>query len=497
MADPINPLYLKILDSCKAQSPEPLYPKPFAIAENLERQKLDDALDYLRAHGLVRLTDWVQNVGQGYALTDEGEKILANPLLLDRPLPKPKPPELETGAEHSESTWQRGEKIRACLLNPVRPVVTRVLLVANIAVFVAGWFMASRAGVAGPYFTGQSAPALGVVYADLGAFVPGLLDSGEWWRSLSHAFVHRGIIHLLLNMYFLFNLGPLVESLWGSTRFAILYTAAAFASSVGPYLMQESAVGASGALCGLLMSMVVWLMMSRVHLPSEFVARWQSGLITNIFLIVIISFMPGVSWSCHLAGAIGGGLIAIGLHWNRFGMGAMRWLGVIAAALVPVATCVLLFLAPNERRDLFQYKAEYPDIRRAIDLKLIQAVNQVGGRMIHQGSPADEQKHKEFGEKTSEIIKDLREARARFERKTTSVNPDVQASAQEQVANLDLWLSFFETCQGVLAAPETWEKGGYEKLRGYHRRALETQESFVHHDLVNTIIQFGPRKRGS
>src|SRR5438132_9424690 len=88
----------KLLQQCQASAPEPLYAGPFAQVSGLPRDRIDAGLDQLRLAGLVRLTDWVQGRGQGYALTPEGAQVVQNAKLLQRlreqgatPLPVEKP----------------------------------------------------------------------------------------------------------------------------------------------------------------------------------------------------------------------------------------------------------------------------------------------------------------------------------------------------------------------------------------------------------------------
>src|ERR1700693_1515466 len=87
MAEIADELLLEVLKASAQSSPEPLYPAAFAAYSGLERNLLDQALDYLRLRGLVAFTDWVQGKGQGYALTSEGDKVLQNPRLLKRAQP--------------------------------------------------------------------------------------------------------------------------------------------------------------------------------------------------------------------------------------------------------------------------------------------------------------------------------------------------------------------------------------------------------------------------
>src|SRR5262245_9000173 len=87
-------LLMEVLKACNAASPAPMYPMEFAAQSGLERAILDEALDHLRLRGLVRLTDWVQGKGQGYALTSQGAMALQDPKVLKRaPVPQEEAPE--------------------------------------------------------------------------------------------------------------------------------------------------------------------------------------------------------------------------------------------------------------------------------------------------------------------------------------------------------------------------------------------------------------------
>ncbi len=87
-------LLTDLLHACYDAAPEPLYPARFAQNHGIDRGTLDHALDDLRMRGLVRLTDWVQGLGQGYTLTQAGLDLIENPrgLRPGAPLPRPRAP---------------------------------------------------------------------------------------------------------------------------------------------------------------------------------------------------------------------------------------------------------------------------------------------------------------------------------------------------------------------------------------------------------------------
>ncbi len=60
--------------------------------------------------------------------------------------------------------------------------------------------------------------------------------AGEYYRLLTVMVVHAGILHILLNMYALWVMGPTLERWLGRLRFASLYVLSGFAGGVASYL---------------------------------------------------------------------------------------------------------------------------------------------------------------------------------------------------------------------------------------------------------------------
>ena len=73
------------------------------------------------------------------------------------------------------------------------------------------------------------------------------ISAGEWWRFVTPAFLHSGVIHVAINCYSLKNLGPFMETLSNRKRFAAVYAAGALGCTVLSYLCSPvHSVGASG-----------------------------------------------------------------------------------------------------------------------------------------------------------------------------------------------------------------------------------------------------------
>src|SRR5262249_27184528 len=130
------------------------YPRQYAESIGVHRDTLDPFLERLRLRGLISLTPWEKDLGQGYTLTAEGKRVLYNPHLLarlrDGTLPPAPPPEGETKANLSPPrgrAYERGEQRRDALRGRAPPVLTYVLIAANVAVFLAGLYLAVHRGI--------------------------------------------------------------------------------------------------------------------------------------------------------------------------------------------------------------------------------------------------------------------------------------------------------------------------------------------------------------
>ncbi len=151
----------------------------------------------------------------------------------------------------------------------------------------------------------------------LGALEPWAVRyGGEYWRMLTALFLHYGALHLLFNLYALFVVGPGLERIIGSVRFAIYYLMAGLGSSAGVLLLRlwnfsrpEQLVGASGCVMGIV---GVWAGYLVRHRHQAFAGRR----LRNIVLIVAIQTAfdlstPQISMAAHLSGLATG--VVLGL----------------------------------------------------------------------------------------------------------------------------------------------------------------------------------------
>jgi membrane associated rhomboid family serine protease len=156
---------------------------------------------------------------------------------------------------------------------------------------------------------------------------------GQYYRLLTSTFLHFGIIHLALNMYALFLLGPALEQAFGQLRFAATYLlsglgGAALSFALGPQF--ETAAGASGAVFGLFGAFFVLGRKRNLDVTP---------ITTTIALNLVLSFsLSGIDWRGHVGGLIAGaGLAWVIVHApDTKQRSAYQAVGVAVVALVIV-----------------------------------------------------------------------------------------------------------------------------------------------------------------
>ncbi|MDY3908889.1 MAG: rhomboid family intramembrane serine protease [Eubacterium sp.] len=135
------------------------------------------------------------------------------------------------------------------------PVITILLLAVNVCVYAYVEFMGSSYDTA--------------FMLDMGAsYEPYIIENHEYYRLVTHFFLHYGFDHLFNNMVSLLILGYSLESILGKGRYAVIYflsgILAGISSVVYTWLLvspEEAAVscGASGAVYGLMGALLVLL----------------------------------------------------------------------------------------------------------------------------------------------------------------------------------------------------------------------------------------------
>lgn len=207
--------------------------------------------------------------------------------------------------------------------------VTEILIAINVLAFLAEV-------ATGLPVLGVSGGHAGTVYNDgalFGPFIHGVDD--QPYRLLTSAFLHAGLFHIAVNMWFLYVVGTAVERGIGRLPYLAIYVASIFAGACGALLFEPLAatVGASGALFGLFGALIVVA-------QRRGISVWQSGLGATLVLNIVITLaIPGISIGGHVGGLVGG--LVLGWLWvelgERRGSGAAFYAACLVIAVAAIA----------------------------------------------------------------------------------------------------------------------------------------------------------------
>jgi len=145
---------------------------------------------------------------------------------------------------------------------------------------------------------------------------------GEKVRMVSSGFLHVDWLHLGFNMYALYLFGKVVDSSFGTLNFVLIYFASLLAGSMYSLYQHKkepyySAVGASGAVSGIIFSSIMlYPSMELIMLPIPVpIPGYVFGIGYLLYSIYGMKNQVGnIGHSAHLGGAIGGYLITLVLR---------------------------------------------------------------------------------------------------------------------------------------------------------------------------------------
>ena len=176
--------------------------------------------------------------------------------------------------------------------------LTQVIFGANIAVFLATALA-----------SGSAINISGEVNFHYGANFGPYTLSGEWWRLLTYMFLHGGAMHIFFNMWCLWDLGRLCESLYGRWTFAGIYLITGVSGGLASIAWNPRvlSVGASGAIFGLAGALIASFYLGEFSLPRVAISGTLRSLV--IFAVFNLGFgqlFGGIDNACHIGGLVSG-----------------------------------------------------------------------------------------------------------------------------------------------------------------------------------------------
>ena len=176
------------------------------------------------------------------------------------------------------------------VFKPKKIIITKLLILINIAMYILSLIVSDN-------YTES--------LVILGANNKNLVLNGEFYRLIASAFLHGSLLHLFVNMYSLWVIGSQVETYIGKIKFLIIYLLSTLMGSLFSivFLDNSLSVGASGAIFGLMGSLLYFGYHYRLYLSN--------ALTNQIVPIIILNLILGFSSSsidnaAHIGGLIGG-----------------------------------------------------------------------------------------------------------------------------------------------------------------------------------------------
>lgn len=183
------------------------------------------------------------------------------------------------------------------------PYVTIVIIIVNALIFL------------GMEMIGSTEDTM-FLYSHGAMYWPGVFENGEWYRLITHMFIHSGPEHILNNMFMLGILGYQLEREYGPIKYFITYmvcgVGGALLSAFVEMKMNEApvSIGASGAVFGIFGVLLVMIFVNRRNQGQVSAPR----LIILFVLMVFGNMEEGVDWMAHLGGALIGVIMALILY---------------------------------------------------------------------------------------------------------------------------------------------------------------------------------------
>lgn len=187
----------------------------------------------------------------------------------------------------------------------------------------------------------------------LGAdFNPLTLD-GEWYRIFTHMFLHRGIIHLFVNMYALFYAGSRIEPQAGIKKFLFIYFVCGITAALNSlyWNLFTVGVGASGAIFGLFGFLLIVNTFS-TRKPG----RAVYGILIHLAIFVAINLVVGNMLNADHAAHFGG--LAAGILIAQYALttGGVEALGKVRIEYYLLPLLFVFFISlPREQVHYFRF----------------------------------------------------------------------------------------------------------------------------------------------
>jgi GlpG protein len=260
--------------------------------------------DFLYVQGIENRLEQQKNEGWAIWVIEEDRVDQATKLLADFQK-SPQDPKYRAGAQGAAQRREAEQKDqeeyrkrvagRQQLMRSFSPYgvgpLTMVLIVASTVVFILSRFGQNREAV-----------------VQLLLWLPAVRE-GEVWRLVTPIFVHAGVLHIFFNLWWLWDLGSMIEGRQSSLHLAALVLVIAVCSNLAQYPFSgPDFCGMSGVVFGL--AGYVWI--RGKFDPSSGLYLHPSTVTTMLlwFFLCLVGVIPNIANATHASG------LALGMAWG-------------------------------------------------------------------------------------------------------------------------------------------------------------------------------------
>ena len=231
--------------------------------------------------------------------------------------------------------------------------VTTIVSLFLVAFFMLSIWMIEKFGI-----------SISAVFVMLGAYYkPMITNANEWWRLLTPMLLHASFIHLFMNLVALRNIASILERELGWKKFLMTLLVGVIYGSIFLFVRDEMVIGIgiSAGIYALLGVLFVYLY-ERDLLKNR---RILSNVMSTIFLNVMISLLPNVSFTAHLGGLYIG--VILGFLFSR--RDDWKLIRQISGFVLSVSTGFLVYLLVRQN---------LPFQPTSLDLEVIESWHRLG-----------------------------------------------------------------------------------------------------------------------
>jgi len=223
--------------------------------------------------------------------------------------------------------------------------VTPALIVANVLV----WFANLASGV-DPITADPRALLLWG-----GNYLPVTLE--QPWRLLTATLLHGGVMHLALNMWALWDAGPIAERFYGNLQFLLIYLVSGLLGSLASLFFaarMSVSIGASGAVFGVVGALLAAVVTKHQHMPPELARTMRTSTLAFVGYSLFMGFAAThIDNAAHIGGLIAGfgmaSVMAEKFDWDEYRRRGLQR-AAFAVAIAAAALVVVWALVPPPGR---------------------------------------------------------------------------------------------------------------------------------------------------